>query len=536
VLGAMQVATIFVLLIACANVANLLLARATLRTRESAVRTALGASRWRVVMPFFAETLILAAAGAAAGVVLAYLGIAAFDGATQGVGKPYYMRFALDLPVIAFVVGLTLLTALVAGTAPAAQILRGDVNATLKDESRGSSGILGGRVTRALVVAEIALSCALLIGAGLMVKSIVKLQRFEFPFATENVFTARIGLFETGYPDREAREALFRRLVQRLEGIPGAQAVALSTSLPPSAGTWRIGIEGEAYAREQDYPTAENIAVTRRFFETFEVPVERGRGFTEQDTWESEPVAIVNRPFVDRFFPGADPIGRRFKEGTSDSAVTWITIVGVVPDMRLDNFEPETHPAGFFRPLAQREASFVSMAINTTRPDPLSMTREVRDAVRSLDPDLPIYNVATQRGFIDQRMWYYRVFGTVFIVVGGVALFMATVGLYGVLSFSVSRRVREMGIRMALGASGRDVVRLVMGQGGRQLLVGLSIGLALAYGLTRVIRILMFETTPQDPPVFTVVVLVITAVGLLASWVPAGRAVRVDPAVALRHD
>ena len=536
VFGAMQVATIFVLLIACANVANLLLARATLRTRESAVRTALGASRWRVVMPFFAETLLLSVAGAVAGLVNADGGITLFDGATQTVGKPYYMRFALDVPVLAFVIGITTMTALVAGAAPAFQVLRTDVNATLKDEARGSSGILGGRVTRALVVAEIALSCALLIGAGLMVKSITRLRNFDFPFATDHVFTARLGLFATGYPDRASRQALFTRLVERLAGLPGARSVSLSTSLPPSAGTWRIGIEGEAYAREQDHPTPESIAVTPRFFETFEVPVTRGRTFTDHDAWEGEPVAIVNQPFADRFFPGTDPIGRRFREGTSDSATTWITIVGLVPDMRLDNFEPESHPAGFFRPLVQRDPSFVSIAINTSRADPLAMTGEIRDAVRSLDPDLPIYEVTTEQGFIDQRTWFYHVFGTVFIVVGAVALFMATVGLYGVLSFSVSRRVKEMGIRMALGATSRDVVRLVLRQGALQILVGLSLGLVLAYGLTRVIGILMFEMTPQDPPVFTIVVLVITVVGLLASFVPARRATRVDPGVALRYE
>jgi ABC-type antimicrobial peptide transport system permease subunit len=244
----------------------------------------------------------------------------------------------------------------------------------------------------------------------------------------------------------------------------------------------------------------------------------------------------VNQPFADRFFPGTDPIGRRFREGTSDSATTWITIVGLVPDMRLDNFEPESHPAGFFRPLVQRDPSFVSIAINTSRADPLAMTGEIRDAVRSLDPDLPIYEVTTEQGFIHQRTWFYHVFGTVFIVVGAVALFMATVGLYGVLSFSVSRRVKEMGIRMALGATSRDVVRLVLRQGALQILVGLSLGLVLAYGLTRVIGILMFEMSPQDPPVFTIVVLVITVVGLLASFVPARRATRVDPGVALRYE
>lgn len=244
----------------------------------------------------------------------------------------------------------------------------------------------------------------------------------------------------------------------------------------------------------------------------------------------------MTQPFVDRFFPGEDPIGRRFKEGTSDTAITWITIVGLVPDMRYDNFEPGSHPAAFFRPLAQRDFSFVSIAVNTSRADPLMMTQEVREVVRSLDPNLPIYDVVTAQGFIDQRMWFYRVFGTVFIAFGLAALFMATVGLYGVLSFSVSRRVKEMGIRMALGATAMDVIRLVLRQGGTQILIGLSLGLVLAYGLTRVIRILMFETTPQDPPVFTIVVVVIAAVGLLASFIPANRATRVDPMVALRYE
>jgi ABC-type antimicrobial peptide transport system permease subunit len=204
--------------------------------------------------------------------------------------------------------------------------------------------------------------------------------------------------------------------------------------------------------------------------------------------------------------------------------------------MRYDNFEPDSHRAAFFRPLAQRDYSFVSIAINAGRSNALELTPQVRDIVRSLDSDLPIYGVATEAGFIDQRMWFYRVFGALFIAFGVAALFMATVGLYGVLSFSVSRRVNEMGIRMALGANARDVIRLVVRQGGSQIAFGLALGLVMALGLTRVIRILMFETTPQDPPVFAVVVLVIVAVGLLASFVPANRATRVDPIVALRSE
>ncbi|MFN2316525.1 MAG: ABC transporter permease, partial [Gemmatimonadales bacterium] len=250
VFGALMVATIFVLLIAIANVANLLMARATLRTREAAVRNALGASRLRIVLPFFAETLVLAGIGALIGIAIAQVGITLFDGATSDVGKPYYMVFALDLPVLAFVVGITVSTALLAGLAPAVHVLRSDLSATLKDEGRGTSGVLGGRLTRALVVAEIALSCALLVGAGLTAKSIVRFQNYEYPFATENVLTARIGLFDSEYPTPAARRAFWDELGRRLAGLPGIRASTLTTSLPLSGGPADIAFEGETYEGE----------------------------------------------------------------------------------------------------------------------------------------------------------------------------------------------------------------------------------------------------------------------------------------------
>ena len=537
VFGAMQVATIFVLLIAIANVANLLMARATLRTREAAVRTALGASRFRVVLPFFAETLVLAVAGAVLGTVIAYAGITLFDGATQGVGKPYFMKFALDLPVLLFVVGITLLTALLAGAAPAFYVLRTDVNATLKDEARGS-GVLGGRLTRALVAAEIALSCALLIGAGLEVRSIVKLRHFEYPFATEPIFTARVGLFETEYPDSTARRSFFRVLEQRLAGLPGARSVALTTDLPLNSDRQVIAIAGQSYARDTDYPEALVAAVTRGFFSTFGVRVLRGRDFTEADGAASLRVAIVNQSFADKFFPKREVLGQRFAERERrDSLGAWITIVGVVPDQRMEGFRfGRGNPWGYYLPLAQRDPRFASIAIRTAGNDPLALTRAVREAVRGINPNLPVYSVDSMRGVIHDQGWFYLVFGTLFIVFGGAALFMATVGLYGVLSFSVSRRMREMGIRMALGASAPDVIRLILRQGGVQLAFGLGTGLLLALGLTRVIGSLMFEVTPRDPPVFLLVVLIITAVGLLASLVPARRATRTEPVAALRSE
>ena len=537
VFGAMQVATIFVLLIAIANVANLLMARATLRTREAAVRTALGATRLRVILPFFAETLVLALVGAALGLGIAYAGITTFDSATQGVGKPYYMTFALDLPVVLFVIGVTFGTALLASAAPAYYVLKTDVNATLKDESRGASGVLGGRLTRVLVTAEIALSCALLIGAGLMVRSIVKLRNFKYPYTTESVFTASVRLYGTEYPTPEARRNFFTTLAERLEALPGAQSVALTTNLPVNNGGREIRVAGESYA-PQEFPTVSTASVSPGFFRTFGATVLLGRGFTANDDGGGAPVAIVNQAFVDRFFRGRDPLGQRLAERQrNDTLGPWKTIVGVVPDLHMEGFDTDDkRPWGYYTPLAQRDVSAATIAIHASGPDAMALTRSVRETVRALNPNLPIYEVSSMKGAIRQASWFYYVFGTLFIAFGAAALFMATVGLYGVLSFSVSRRRREMGIRMALGASTRDVIRLIMRQGGKQIAIGLLLGLVAAFGLTGVIGLLMFEVTPRDPQVFTVVVLTIAGVGALASLVPARRATLTEPTVALRHD
>lgn len=538
VFGAMQVATFLVLLIAIANVANLLMARATMRTREAAVRNALGASRFRIVLPFFAETMVLAGIGAVFGIAIAYVGVTLFDGATADVGKPYYMAFRLDLPVLVFIVAISVVTAVLSGLAPALTILRTDINATLKDEGRGSSGLLGTRLTKVLVTAEIALSCALLVGAGLMTKSIVRLKNFEFPFATENVFTARVGLFESEYPTREARQLFFRDLGQRLSAIPGARATAITTSLPLVSNGAQVAIEGQPRPEPDEYPEARYADITPGFFATFEVTLISGRDFDLTDEAESQPVAIVNQAFADRFFPGRDPIGQRFAERAGeDSLAAWKTVVGVAPNLRMEGFGPDEDPEwGYYVPLTQRDPRFVSLAVRVAGTDPMAVAPQVREVVRSLNPNLPIYNVLSMTQVFRDAGWFYQVFGTLFIVFGAAALFMATVGLYGVLSFSVSRRLREMGIRMALGASPRDVIRLIVGQGGRQLAVGLVIGLVMAFGLTRVIGFIMFEVTPQDPPVFTLVVLVISSVGLLASLVPARRATLAEPVAALRTE
>ncbi|TFG51607.1 MAG: ABC transporter permease [Gemmatimonadales bacterium] len=537
--GAMQVATFLVLLIAIANVANLLMARATLRIREAAVRNALGASRFRTVLPFFAETLVLAAIGAVVGVGIAYVGVSLFDRATMDVGKPYYMLFKLDLPVMAFIVLISIVTAVLAGLAPAITILRTDINATLKDEGRGGSGVLGNRLTKVLVTAEIALSCALLIGAGLMAKSIVSVNRFDFPFNTENVLTARIGLFETEHPTPQSRQIFFRDLEARLATIPGVQAASLTDNLPLNSNGSEIAIEGAVYLTEKDYPNARSAIITPGYFNTFDVTLLSGRTFGISDEAESQPVVIVNQSFAQRFLAGRDPIGARFAERAGrDSLAAWMTIVGVVPDLKMEGFGNDDSRGawGYYVPLPQRDVRFVSLAVQTAGTDPMAILSQVRTAVRSVDPNLPMYNVLSMAAVVDRAGWFYQVFGTLFIVFGAAALFMATVGLYGVLSFSVSRRVREIGIRMALGASPQAVIRLVVREGTRQLGVGLAIGLVVAYFLTKALTVIMFEVAPLDPAVLTLVVSMITVVGVLASLIPARRVTREEPVAALRPE
>lgn len=543
IFGAMQVATFLVLLIAIANVANLLMARATLRTREAAVRGALGANRFRIVLPFFAETLVLSGIGAVFGIAIAYVGVTLFDGATADVGKPYYMVFQLDFPVMLFIVLVSLVTAILAGMAPAFTVLRTDVNATLKDEGRGGSGVLGGRLTRVLVTAEIALSCALLIGAGLMVKSIVKVQNFNFPFQVERVFTARVGLFETEYPTPERRLQFYRDLGDRLAAMPGAEAAVITANLPLNTNGAGIAIEGETYPTEVDYPSARSVSTLPGYFETFGVSLVSGRDFGIGDEATSQPVAIVNQAFVQKFLAGREPIGMRFAERASrDSLAEWKTIVGVVPNLRMEGLgnssigNGDSDPWGYYVPLAQADARFVSLAVRTAGTDPMAIAPAVREVVRTLDPNLPLYNVLSMSEVISEAGWFYQIFGTLFIVFGAAALFMATVGLYGVLSFSVSRRLREMGIRMALGASPKQVIRMVVRQGTRQLGIGLGIGLVVAYFLTKALAIIMFEVAPQDPPVLILVVLTITAVGILASLIPARRATLAQPVAALRTE
>ncbi|HUF25514.1 MAG TPA: ABC transporter permease [Gemmatimonadaceae bacterium] len=528
-------AVFLVLLIACANVANLLLSRAASRTKEVGIRTALGASRARVIGQFIAEALVLAGVGALLGIGLAWLGVELFVRSIASTSPPYWIDIALHPPVLAFAIGVAALAAVISGIFPALQASRLDVSEILKDESRGSSSMRIGKLSRILVVTEIALSCGLLVGAGLMIKSVTKLRSIDFGFDGEQIFTARVGLPEADYADTLSQTRFWEELHGRLRAMPGVESVSLTTNLPAlGSGRSSFAMDGATYNEDREYPLVRRILVSPAYFETFETPVRRGRDFGTQDRAGSLPVGIVNASFAATYFPSADPLGARIRFGASASTQPWVTIVGVVPDRFAGNVENQD-PEAVYVPISQHAARFMSVAART-RGSAASLAAPVRDAVIGVDADIPIYFVRTHADAVRQNTWFYRVFGSLFMIFGVVALFLAGIGLYAVMAFSVGQRTREVGVRMALGARSLDVVGLVFRQGVVQIAVGMVLGLALAAGVSRLVQTVLFDVQPRDPAIFVGVVLVLASAGALACLLPARRATRIDPMVALRAE
>lgn len=526
-----------VLLIACVNVANLLLARASVRAKEVGIRTAMGASRWRVISQMVAEALVLSLLGGIVGAGLAWAGIEAFDRAVAGTDPPFFMRWQLDAPILLYILAISITSGIVAGGIPALKASGMDVNSILKDETRGTSSMRVGRLTNVLVVGEIAMSMGLLVAAGFMTKSITRLHDLDLGFDGEQVFTARLGLFVSEYPDVTVRRRFYEDLRLRLASIPGARAVALGTVLP-GLGTGQVSfaVEGEAYAEDRDYPQGRAGQVDAGFFDAVGLTTTMGREFLSSDDAAADPVAIVNESFAAKHLRGGSPLGRRIRAGTSSSTEPWRTVVGVVPDTYMQGVgNTDDDGAGFYVPVQQSDARFMSIVARGPS-DPMSLTAAVRDAVSAVNADIPIYFVKTLRGRVAENTWAFNVFGVLFMIFGGVALFLASVGLYGVMAFTVSRRTPEMGIRMALGAEQRQVMSLILRQGAAQIGVGLALGLGLASLLARALRESFFQVSPTDPTVWGLVSLVLIATGLAASAIPARRATRVDPLTALRSE
>jgi len=523
-----------VLLIACANVANLLLARTAARAREVAVRTALGASRWRTVGQLLVETLVLAVAGAAIGLVIARTAIDFFNAGLATNDTPLWLYASMDPMVITFVVGLTLLATLLAGTLPALRATRADVAAIMNDESRGSSSGRVGRLTRGLVVVQLAVSCGLLVAAGLMIRTVLNVSNFDYGFATQNIFTARLGLFENDYPTPQAQWRFYESLLGALEGRPGVRAVAFTSDLPARGGQMQpLTLDGVAYPTAQDHPLVRRIVITPGYFDIVGVAPVRGRGFERTDGADAAPVALVNERFAALHFPDRDPIGARLKLGPDDAP--WRTIVGIVPDLHLGGAIGALNPRheGVYVPLAQNVINFMSLVVRTDQAA-MGYTATIQNEVHRLDPALPLYWVRSLAEQYSLDTWFYRAFGALFVAFGVAALAMATIGLYGVMAFSTSTRTREIGVRMALGAERGSILGMILRQGAWQVGAGLALGLVLAALLARGLGILLFGVRPWDPAVFAAVVVALAAAGALASFIPARRATRVAPVDALR--
>ena len=531
-------AGIGVLLIACVNVSNLLVARASLRRREVAVRMALGAGRNRVVRQHLTEVLVLAAAGGGIGILLSVFGMRWFTQALSINPPPFWITFGLDYRVLLFVLGLIVLASVFAGTLPAMHASRVSAGTALKDDSRGSTSASLGRFSSGLVVVELAVSCGLLIAAGLMIKSVVQLKTIRLPFTIENVLTARVDLPRTTYPDSAASIRFFEQLLPRLEEVPGVEAATLSDGLPAAGnGVISVQIEGKAYTRNSDYPLAREGIVTAGYFATFQSPVVSGREFTRADVATSQPVAIINESFARTHFPGIDPIGHQIRRIRPASTEPWLTIVGVVPDLIMEGIgNNNASPVGYYIPIAQSDvANGVRIAVRT-RGEPAGLTPLLRSAVSSLDPDLAIYEVSTLQRVMDRQTWFYTVFGTFFMAFGICALLLAAAGLYGVMSFAVTQRTREMGVRSALGAQGMQLVLLVMRQTLAQLALGLVLGLALAWAASRALQPVLYHVDSHDTAVFAAVVATLALASLIASFLPARRVTRIDPVLALASE
>ncbi len=542
VLWIMLAATFGVLLIACTNVANILLARASVRTREVAVRTALGASRWRVVRQLLIEAGILALVGGVVGFALNEIGSAAYIDVVEGIYKPYWIRFDTPPLVLAFTVAVSVLAALLAGVLPALRATGVRIGETLKDESRGSSSLRLGRLTHLLVVSEIAVSCALLVMAGFMVRSVVQLNSVEYGFDPSPVLVGRVGLFETDYPDAEARDRFHEEIRGRLAEIPGVRAAALGTETPGlgSPELW-TSVEGQVYETEADQPVASVITIGSDYFRTLGVELLEGREFDELEVRPegTEPVAVVSRSFADRFVGQGSPLGARVKLGAPDSEHRWARIVGVVPDLYVggntggignDHLTPER----LFLPLSYRSVPrFVSFHLRTEG-DPSDYAAALRRAVAEVDANLPVYNLDRLDDAIRETNWAIGLFGGMFSSFGLVALLLAAAGLYGVISFSVRQRTREMGVRMALGADGARLLTTVMGSGVRQLGMGMVLGLVAGGLAAGSLEIIMYGVDTRDPIVYLSIIGTLGTVGLLAVLVPARVVLRTNPASAMR--
>jgi putative ABC transport system permease protein len=529
----------FVLLIACANVANLLLARAVDRAREISIRIALGAGRWRIIRQLLVESVMLSILGGVLGWFISIWGLKAFDAAVRD-RIPPWMNFSIDWRGFAFLGAISIGTGLLFGLAPALRLSKLDVNTALKDQSRGSStGTRGRYLSAILVVAEMALAVVLLAGAGLMIRSFMNMYTMKTGVNEKNVLVMRLFLPEARYPKDADEIAFHERLKTRLDSLPGVQVSSIAITMPTGgAMDSPFELEGAPPVDDKRRPSIGELVISPDYFRAMDVKIQRGRAFSDADGVAGPPVAIVNQRFAEKFWPNQDPVGRRLRTFDRNKPDRWLTVVGVVPDILQDlpndNARRELN-ALIYVPYRQKPRRDMSLMARTTVA-PNSLGTAFRKEVAALDEDMVLYNLRSLQERLDLNNWPQKVFGSLFAIFALIALVLASVGLYAVIAHSVSQRTQEIGLRMALGASGSIILKLIFMQGMRQLLLGLAVGIAAAVGLTRVLSTLLVDVSPRDPVTFAIVAIVLSVAALLGCLVPARRAMRVDPVVALRNE
>jgi predicted permease len=535
-------AVAFLLLIVCSNVANLLVARSSARAREIALRMALGAGRGRIVRQLLLESLLLSLAGAAAGVLLAGWGLAALAASIAEAGRftlPRVEEIGIGAAVLLFTAGLGCATAVLFGLAPALRVSRGDLHDALKQGGRSAPEAARSPLRRLLVAAEVAVSLILVAGAGLMLRSLANLGSVDAGFNPRNLLTLRVVL--NGSPHAatpELRHEFYRQALERVAAIPGVESASGINHLPLAGDSWffSFAVEGKPEPAPSERPRALFRAVFPGYFHTMRIPILRGRDVNPRDTAAAPRVVIINQAMARRWWPTEEALGKRIRMGDPGTPL-WYTVAGVVKNSGQQNWG-EPADSEFYFPRQQNPADidrYLTVVVRTAA-DPAALSSAVQQAIRSLDPDLPLADIIPMQQVVARALWQPRFLTSLLSGFAALALLLAAVGIYGVMAYDVSRRTREIGVRMALGARPFHVLRDVFGSGASFILLGVAAGTLGAFALTRYLRTLLFEVNPADPGMLTSAAAVLTAAAFMAFWLPARRAIRVDPAVALRAD
>ena len=531
-------AVALVLLIACANVANLLLARSASRAREMALRVSIGATRWRIVRQLLVESVLLGCIAGVLGLGLSYVGVRMFDEAVRPIQKPYWIEFTMDGTVFAFLAAICVLTGVLFGLAPALQVSRANMTELLKEGGRsGGAARRSRRFTTAMVVAEVAFTIVLLVAAGLMVRSYLKLQGMQIGFDTSNLLAGSVVLAEPKWNEPEARVRFQEQLTARLRSVAGVTLATAGSGFPLSGGVqMRVEVEGRPVDDRGRAPQVFTVAIGDGYFETLGVPLRRGRLFDARDGRPGAEAAIVNERFAAQWFAGTDPIGRRFRLLPDDREAPWLTIVGVSPNVR-QNGDPQAIDAEpvIYQPFRQDPSRQLALLVRTASA-PAAAAGAIRVAVREVNADQPLYNLRTYDEMLAEFSWLWRVFGTLFAVFAAIALVLSSIGLYAVTAYSVAQRTQEIGVRMALGAPRAQVSWLILRRGLLQLAAGVALGLVGAWFAGALIESLLVQMSARDPTTFAAITVLLLVITVAACLIPARRAMRVDPVIALRAE